>query len=157
MAKFCFIGLLMKKYILSFLLCFPLIGLACDQCHCYHRFNIVIQNNTPVVCHVTETELEVGTVTSKKLPAQISVGETVVLSSIKTNYADRAQMRFSLQCGEDKFITFDSERTLDLGFFSETENVFGSIIALSNMDASYRGEHSQCKKSIPSTIYWDVR
>ncbi|MCR9191435.1 MAG: hypothetical protein NXI01_02095 [Gammaproteobacteria bacterium] len=146
----------MKKNILFLLLCFPLIGLACDQCHCFHRFNIVIQNNTPVICHVTQTEVEVGTVVSKKFPAQVSVGETAVLSSIQTNYADRAKMRFSLQCGEDKFVTFDSERTLDFGFFSETEHVLGSIVSLSNMDASYRGDHEQCKKSIPSTIYWDV-
>ncbi|MCR9191654.1 MAG: hypothetical protein NXI01_03230 [Gammaproteobacteria bacterium] len=148
----------MKKYILSVLLCLPALTAACDTCNCKRLLNITIENKTDAVCYLTQQEITEGIEYSKSLPLKILAGETTIPYSIEEyNNINQSNVTFSFQCGDDKFATIRSKRTVDRGYFSDTETIAGLAPSLSNMDTTYVSTLSNCKKSKPATIHWTLQ
>jgi len=148
----------MKKYILSALLCLPSLTAACDTCNCKYLLNITIENKTSSVCYLTQQEITDGIAYSKSLPLKILVGETTTPYSIEEyNNINRTNVTLSFQCGDDKFATIISKRTVNRGYFSNTEIIDSLASSLSNMDATYVSTLSNCKKSKPAAVHWTLQ
>lgn len=147
----------MRKLVFVILLSISNILFACDKCMCKYLFDIIIANTTTEDCILTSQSIHNGTVYSKELPLRIAPGEQSKPYTIEYDVSNRqTQVSMSLQCGNDKFITIQSQRELS-GFFYSTEKVIGMVTAAANLDASFVGKLSQCQMPKPATIYWNLK
>lgn len=145
----------MKKYLATLVLLLPSLVFACDRCQCPYLLDIVIQNKTNVDCRLIQQEVRAGNVYSKELPLNILSGQTSKPYSLREENK-AADILLSIQCGEDKFATFSSQKMRE-GLIIESENVSAAVVSLSNMDATYHIAASNCRKPVPSTIYWTLQ
>lgn len=151
----------MKKNIIAVLLFATSPIFACSSCVCPWLLDIVINNQTSSECRIFQQVIAQGQVYSKSVPIVIPAGQTSKPYSIDVE--DRtyiANVTLSYQCGDGQFATFTSERTLTRSFlFGDTETVKGTVLSLSNIDASYTTIPSDCNSyntPRPNAIIWTL-
>lgn len=148
----------MRKIVFVILFSISNILFACDKCMCKYLFDIVIANTTAVDCTLTSQSMRKGKIYSKDLPLRIAPGEQSKPYTLEYDLSNKqTQVSMSLQCGDDKFITIQSQRELNLGFFTNDEKVTGMVTAAANLDATFVGKLSQCQMPKPATIYWTLK
>lgn len=124
-------------------------------------FNIIIFNATTSDCSLTSQSIKNGMIYSKTLPLRISPEEQSEPYTLGYNCANgQTEITMSLQCGNDKFITIQSQRKIKFGFlgFSKyEENILGLVTAAANLDAEYAGKIHESYTSKIATIYWVLK
>jgi len=167
----------MKKLLGLLLIFATSITFACKACECPYKFFIVLKNATTSNCHVIQHDIKLGTLypndaSETILPAQESPPYDIGIlfrfaapsffskSKITALGADSVM---SVQCGEDKFVTFESKKDCSMdkdGSFSLKEfAITGTVLALANMDATYTQSQGDCTNKAspqPGTIYWTL-
>lgn len=148
----------MKKYLLLVLLGLSSIGFACDQCMCKYLLDIVISNTTSADCVLISQSIDNGLIYTKSLPLKIASGFQSDPYTFELGRNGETDVTLSFQCGDDKFATFKSQRMVESGFWSNPEKIMGTVIAASNLDATYVGKPSHCSTPLaPATIYWTLK
>ncbi|PJD91385.1 MAG: hypothetical protein CK424_07120 [Legionella sp.] len=159
-------GLFMKKLFLLFTILYTSFAFAGASCKSYNEraFNVVIKNNTGETCTLIAHTLNNGfysdenklpmTIPDKKQsqPLQLYIPSYVLIWLLAAN------IELSYQCGNDKFVTIESQKERSPGDsllgINSVITITGSILSLSNMDAKYSYIRGSCEKNQSSTIYW---
>ena len=147
----------MKKYFLLVLLGLTSIGFACDKCMCKYLLDIVVANTTSADCVLISQSVDKGLIYTKSLPLKIASGFQSDPYTFEYDSDWETNVTLSFQCGDDKFATFKSQRMVEGGFWSNPEKITGTVIAASNLDATYIGKPSNCSIPTPATIYWTLK
>lgn len=153
----------MKKYLFILLLSFSTAIFACSKCVCNDWLYIVIVNSTNTSCHLYSQSLEDGAIYTRQLPLEIQKGT----QSAPYNFVGNKHYSFvgnkiinvslSYQCGDDKFVTIQSQRIFEEGFFTDEEKLSGIVTSSSNLDATYSSKASECDiANKPAVIYWTL-
>lgn len=145
----------MKKYLFVLLLNLSSAIFACNACLCHHWLDIIIVNGTDTSCHLYSQSLEDGITYTKQIPLNIQKG----MQSEPYSFMDKAKINVSLsfQCGDDRFVTVQSQRIYEQGFFSNGEKLAGLVTSSSNLDAVYSSKASECNATKPAVIYWTLQ
>lgn len=156
----------MKKLFLLLPIVYTSLAFAGTTCKSYdlRRFDIVITNNTGETCALIAHTLNNGLYSGKSKPPttiadkeqskalQLYIPSYVIFGLISAN------IELSYQCGNDKFVTIESQKELIRGDaifgINSMITIIGNTPSLSNMDAKYRSIRGSCEKNQSSTIYW---
>ncbi len=159
----------MKKLFFILAILFTSTSFAATSCKLYdeHAFHVVIKNDTNETCTLIAHTLHNGSYSPQaKLPEKIAPHHvSQPLQLYIPSYLLRsfsllaANIELSFQCGNDKFVTIESqkERNLDdLWIANPVITITGSASSIANMDAKYSSTRGSCEKNQSSTIYWTL-
>jgi len=156
----------MKKLFLLLTIIYTSFAFAGTACKSYDEraFNVVIKNNTGETCELVTHTLNNGLYTDEsKLPTIIADKKQsqplqLYIPSYVLFHLLSANIELSYQCGNDKFVTIESQKELHAGDslfgINSMITITGSTSSLSNMDAKYSSIRGSCEKNQSSTIYW---
>lgn len=158
----------MQKYFLSFILVCPVTVSAAEALYCSSSISVVIKNNTPQMCRLTQQILKQGEMKSNEVPITILPGTESKPYQLQNFGKTGPDIVLSYQCGEDKFVSIESARFTTTTMVSkppdfwgriygksvDEEHVIGAIVALSNINAHYETSQDDCSQNKPSTIVW---
>lgn len=147
----------MRKTLLVFLFSASNVLFACDRCMCKYLFDVIIANATQSECVLSSQTIDKGMIYSKELPLRIQPGHQSKPYTFEYEKSSKqTKVSMSLQCGDDKFITIQSERKRS-GFFYNIEDITGMVTAAANLDATFVAKPSQCSAPKAASIYWTLK
>lgn len=143
----------MKKLVLI-LLCCTLQALADDKppsCPNYRFFEISVKNNTDSVCTIMQETLRRGYLEKTFFPTSIKPKEEKQIIIVRDYAFQGSDLVLSYQCGDDKFVTIESERDI---WAEDQKYVKGWIWSAAGMDASYTTSYGSCETNQSGKIVW---
>lgn len=125
-----------------------------------HRV-MIIKKHTAATCYLEQQNIKLGDISSQEIPIKVLAGEESPAYSIEYMGPAGPDIILTYQCGNEKYVSIESRRleTLDPiqipgKRLKVSEHIFGSILSLSNMQATFEVFTKNCSKNIPSTIIW---
>lgn len=155
----------MKKLFFYFMMFYTSFVYAESACKSYDEFafDIVINNHTSEICSLLSYTLNNGLLTKEKIPPMVILANEksrplhLNLPSYPFERISAANIELSYQCGPDKFVTIESQKSiaiLDRLLANVVITITGSPFAVSNMDAKYSYTRGSCEKNQSSTLEW---
>ena len=129
---------------------------------CNYLFEIVVQNNTGVQCHLIYQDVRMGNSRSTgKTVHTIENGEQCLPFTFEDTvgaFSEAVDVEFSFICGEDKMATFSSKKSITKYIVYNAPTFEGNTSSLSNMDADFVVQPQSCfiSKPRPDTMIWTL-
>lgn len=139
----------MKKWLLILLM--SNVSLAFSGVYPCVYFNITIKNNTANDCQLIQKFVRFGAISSATIePTKIAAGQESQSFEMSENGFNGPDIVLTYQCGNNQIITIESQKNLCMN----NGDITGSILSLSNIDATYTKVTGSYWKNKKGSIYW---
>ena len=147
----------MRRFVFAFLWIISPVCFSCTKCMCKYLLDIIIVNATGSDCILINQTLNNGYVYSRNIPLRINRGEESPPYTFEYDLSNGVtNVSLSLQCGEDKFVSLQTNREYKRGYLSHSEELTGTVIGAADLDATYVAKKSDCDKPKAASIYWTL-